>query len=118
MLVTLLADVAANYSLLRTYQQRLQYARENVALQRTTLNIVDAGFRAGTISMLDLLQSRSTLSQTEAQVPELELGCGRLATELCILLGMPPVELQDRLGCRSDPQDAGRCRQSVFLPIC
>ena len=97
-LVTLLGDVAANYVQMRTFQGRIQCAQANVQLQRRTLEIADAQFRAGRRDQLDVLQARSTLEQTEAQIPELEIDLRQKIVQLCILLGMPPEELQSRLG--------------------
>src|SRR5438093_3770881 len=72
-LVTLLGDVATNYAQYRTYEQRIAYARDNVSVQRQTLKIVQARFNAGTTTSLDLDQAQSTLAQTEALIPELEI---------------------------------------------
>jgi NodT family efflux transporter outer membrane factor (OMF) lipoprotein len=102
-LVTLLGDVATNYVQLRTLQQQIAYARYNVELQQQTLTIVDARFRAGTTSELDVHQSRSTLAQTEAQIPELEISLRETANRLCILLGIPPEDLHARLGTAAIP---------------
>jgi NodT family efflux transporter outer membrane factor (OMF) lipoprotein len=97
-LVTLLGDVAANYVQMRTLEGRIEFAKANVELQRETLTIAEARFRGGTTSELDVFQARSTLEQTEAQVPELEISLRQAIVQLCILLGMPPEDLQARLG--------------------
>jgi NodT family efflux transporter outer membrane factor (OMF) lipoprotein len=97
-LVTLLGDVATNYTQIRTFQERIKFARENVALQRETLTIVEGRFKAGTTTELDVAQARSTLEQTEAQIPELEISLRQAANQLCILLGIPPEDLVARLG--------------------
>ncbi len=97
-LVTLLGDVAANYVQMRTLQERIACAEANVHLQRETLAIVDANFRAGKRDQLDLYQAQSTLEQTEAEIPELEISLRKTVVQLCILLGMPPEELEPRLG--------------------
>jgi NodT family efflux transporter outer membrane factor (OMF) lipoprotein len=97
-LVTLLGDVATNYTLFRTTQQRIKYAKENVALQQKTLTIVEGRFKAGTTNELDVVQARSTLEQTEAGIQELEITLRQTGNQLCILLGVPPEELQARLG--------------------
>src|SRR5262249_6924060 len=97
-LVTLLGDVAANYVQLRTLEQRIRYTEANAALQRETLRIVQARLEAKTISELDLDQARSTLAQTEAQIPELQIGLRQAGNQLCVLLGMPPEDLRARLG--------------------
>jgi NodT family efflux transporter outer membrane factor (OMF) lipoprotein len=102
-LVTLLGDVATNYAQMRITEQRIKYAQENVKLQRETLAIVEARFRRGTTSKLDLAQARSTLEQTEATIPELEISLRQFNNQLCILLGMPPEELRAKLGAGPIP---------------
>jgi NodT family efflux transporter outer membrane factor (OMF) lipoprotein len=97
-LVTLLGDVAANYVQMRTLEGRIGFAKANVQLQQETLKITEARYRGGNTSELDPLQARSTLEQTQAQIPELEISLRQTITQLCILLGMPPEELQSKLG--------------------
>src|SRR5207247_9777959 len=102
-LVTLLGDVATNYVQLRTFERRIEYARANVQLQRETLKIVEARFKAGTTTKLDVAQARSTLGQTEAQIPELLISLRQTNNQLCILLGMPPEELGPKHGSAPIP---------------
>ncbi|HLN33203.1 MAG TPA: efflux transporter outer membrane subunit [Gemmataceae bacterium] len=102
-LVTLLGDVATNYTLYRTTELRIKYARENVELQRKTLQIVQGQFKVGIVRELDVIQARSTLEQTEAGIPELEIALRQTANLLCILLGIPPEDLQARLGAGAIP---------------
>jgi NodT family efflux transporter outer membrane factor (OMF) lipoprotein len=103
MLVTLLGDVASNYDQLRTTEQRIKYAKENVELQRRTVSLVKARVEAKTVSELDLDQAQSTLAQTEATIPELEITLRQYNNELCILLGIPPEELRAKLGSAPIP---------------
>ena len=70
----------------------------NVRLQRETLTIVEARFQGGATSELDVFQARSTLEQTEAQIPELKISLRQSVVQLCILLGMPPEEIRARIG--------------------
>ncbi len=97
-LVTLLGDVATNYVAYRTAERRIEYAQENVALQRKTLQIVEGQLSVGIVGEIDVDQARSTLEQTEAGIPELEIAQRQAANQLCILLGIPPQDLQARLG--------------------
>jgi NodT family efflux transporter outer membrane factor (OMF) lipoprotein len=97
-LVTLLGQVATAYANLRITEQRIKYTRENVKLQRETLEIAEARFRNGTVTKLDVAQARSTLEQTEATIPELEISLRQYNNQLCVLLGIPPEELRTRLG--------------------
>jgi NodT family efflux transporter outer membrane factor (OMF) lipoprotein len=102
-LVTLLADVATAYVNLRTFEQRIKYAQDNVKIQQDTYDITLARFKGGTVTKLDLVQARSTLEQTQATIPELEIGLRQAANQLCILLGIPPEDLRARLGSRPIP---------------
>jgi NodT family efflux transporter outer membrane factor (OMF) lipoprotein len=97
-LVTLLGEIATNYIELRTLEQRIEYTKTNVDLQRATLKIVEGGVNVKLLNELDLDQARSTLEQTEAEVPELEIAARLLNNQLCILLGIPPEELHAKIG--------------------
>jgi NodT family efflux transporter outer membrane factor (OMF) lipoprotein len=102
-LVTLLGDVATNYTQYRTTAQRIKYAQENVALQRKTLEIAEGELDAGVVGEVDVDQARSTLEQTEAGIPELQIAQRQYANALCTLLGIPPEDLEARLGSRAIP---------------
>jgi NodT family efflux transporter outer membrane factor (OMF) lipoprotein len=97
-LVTLLGQVATTYTQMRITEQRIKYTQENVALQTQTLGIVDARFQRGTTTKLDVAQARSTLEQTQASIPELEISLRQFNNQLCVLLGIPPEQLRARLG--------------------
>jgi NodT family efflux transporter outer membrane factor (OMF) lipoprotein len=97
-LVTLLGDVAANYVQVRVDEQRIELLRANANLQREILRIVVARFDAGRVSELDVDQAKSTLAQTEAAIPLLEIDRRQAMNRLCVLLGMPPTNLEERLG--------------------
>jgi NodT family efflux transporter outer membrane factor (OMF) lipoprotein len=108
-LVTLLGDVATNYVTYRTAEQRIRYAKKNVDLlgdtPRGTLRKVKGQLAAGVehVTARDLFQAKSTLEQTEATIPELEITRRQAANQLCILLGIPPQDLQARLGSGTIP---------------
>ncbi len=102
-LVTMLSDVVTNYVILRTLEQRIQIARENVELQRKTLQIAQARFNGGTGTELDVDQAQSTLSQTQALIPLLESQLRQANNALCVLLGIAPENLVARLGAGGIP---------------
>ena len=97
-LVTLLGDVATNYVQMRTLEQRIEYTKKNVELQQRTVTIAEARFKGGTSTERDPYQARSTLEQTQAQIPELEISLRQTINQLCILLGIPPEALRAKLG--------------------
>ncbi len=102
-LVLLLAEVAQQYTNLRTAEQRLEYARKNVEDQRESLQLADVKFRNGATTRLDVTQGQSNLSQTEAIIPPLEAARRQAANQLCILLGTPPRNIEELLGRRTIP---------------
>src|SRR5262249_55247540 len=102
-LATLLGDVAANYVQLRVYEQQIKFTQQNVDLQRKTLVLAEARFKAGGTSDLDVEQARTVLAQTEAQIPVLEISLRQANNQLCILMGMPPEDLNARLGSGEIP---------------
>jgi NodT family efflux transporter outer membrane factor (OMF) lipoprotein len=103
-LVSLTADVATNYVQIRTLETRLEIARDNVAVQRESLNIAQIRFTAGTTSERDVQQARTVLASTEASIPQLEAALVQTKNALSVLLGMPPSPLDDLLaGSRAIP---------------
>jgi outer membrane protein TolC len=97
-LVLLLSDVASTYVQIRTVQEQLRLLHENVTLQRESLAIAEAQFRAGQADAADVLQTRNNVEQTEALIPSLEAALRQANNALCILLGLPPRDLVAELG--------------------
>ncbi len=113
-LVTLQGDIAETYVEVRTIQRQLTLVRANVKLQQQTLDLTEARAKAGLTSELDLAQAQSNLSQTQALIPLFEAEL-RLATNLlCVLLGTPPVAIEERLG--SAPIPTAPDRIAVGIP--
>ncbi|NIR32388.1 MAG: efflux transporter outer membrane subunit [Gammaproteobacteria bacterium] len=98
LLVSLTAQVATAYVLIRTFEERLTIARENVTIQERSLKIADVRFRNGATTELDVQQARTLLRTTQSIIPPLEAGRRQAENALSILLGMPPSDLQEVLG--------------------
>jgi len=93
-LVLLIAEVASTYVEIRTLQQRLEYAQENVELQRESARIAQARRDVAAIDAeVDAPQARSNLFQTEAAIYLLRINLRRAQNRLAVLLGMPPHDL-------------------------
>ena len=97
-LVTLTADVARTYLQVRTNEVRLQVARQNVKIQKRSLEIADVRFKAGAVTELDVTQARALLRSTEALIPEFETNIRRAKNALATLLGKLPGEIDAMLG--------------------
>jgi NodT family efflux transporter outer membrane factor (OMF) lipoprotein len=100
-LVVLLSDVASNYVQYRTFQQRLIYARANAEIQRQSFQLATDKFENGATTERDTHQARQVLEETEALIPALEVGRRQAANRLCVLLGIPPTNLEAMLGAGS-----------------
>ena len=104
-LVTLLGDVAVNYVVVRTTQERIALLQANVELQRGILKYVNDRLQVGFRQIeLDSNQSLSLLRQSEAAIPQLEIVLREAQNNLCILLGMPPMNLAELLGAGEIPE--------------
>ena len=97
-LVSLIAEVARTYFDIRTFEQRLAVARENVELQKKSLDIAAARYEGGVADQLDVAQAKALLKQTQATIPPLEAGLRQSKNALAILLGILPTEVQSLLG--------------------
>jgi NodT family efflux transporter outer membrane factor (OMF) lipoprotein len=104
-LVTLLADVATNYVQYRVAQQRIKIARANVRIQERLVSVVERQEKVGTAIKLDVEQLRTLLEQTRSTIPFLQITLGQANDTLCILLGIPPQDLEAKLGPGPDLQD-------------
>lgn len=103
-LVFQLGNVALAYIQIRTFEQRLAYARANAAHQRGSLEIAQQKFEQGATSRLDVAQALSNLAQTESKIPVLEAQLRRAQNALCVLLGIPPQSIESLLaGSRGIP---------------
>jgi NodT family efflux transporter outer membrane factor (OMF) lipoprotein len=92
-LVSLVAEVATTYLTLRTLDERLTVARDNVRVQVDSLEIARVRYEAGGTSELDVQQAATLLHDTEATIPLLESQRQQSVHALCVLLGLPPQDL-------------------------
>lgn len=92
-LVILLGDVAVNYVDARTFQRRLEIARENLRTQQRTLELARKRFEAELTGELDVAQARANVESTAAGIPLLEASQQQALNRLSVLLGCPPGEV-------------------------
>ena len=88
-LVSMTADVVTNYVQMRTFQQRIAFARRNVEIQKGSLRLAEVRLADGKATALDVKQARSILDQTESSIPPLAIGLRQATNRLCVLLGQP-----------------------------
>jgi NodT family efflux transporter outer membrane factor (OMF) lipoprotein len=97
-LVLLTAQVANAYLVIRTTEEQLRIARENLVLQERSYDIVDVLYRFGASNELDVQQAQTLLLSTRATIPTLETALRQAHHALATLLGLPPTDLTQMLG--------------------
>ncbi|RJR32598.1 MAG: efflux transporter outer membrane subunit [Desulfobacteraceae bacterium] len=92
-LVSLSAEVAGTYVLIRTFEEQIRIAEENLVIQQESLRIARARFRGGATSERDVQQATAQMRSTEATIPQLETVLRQAKDALSTLLGLPPGRL-------------------------
>jgi len=97
-LVSLTAEAARTYVVMRTSEERLAVARQNVEIQKRSLQIAEVRFKAGAVTELDVTQARALLKSTESTIPGYQTNIRQAKNALAILLGKLPGEIDAMLG--------------------
>lgn len=93
-MVALCAQVATTYTMLRTYQQQYVAAEGHINSQKAVMQIVEARYKAGLVSQLDVAQSRTVYYNTLASLALLEGSIQQQMNILAVLSGLYPHQLQ------------------------
>jgi NodT family efflux transporter outer membrane factor (OMF) lipoprotein len=96
-LVSVLAEVARNYIGARAYQERLDITRQNIAAERSIVELTRSRYQSGLASDLDVEQATGLLTATQAQLPALESGFTQSVHHLSILLGEDPGAMLEKM---------------------
>jgi NodT family efflux transporter outer membrane factor (OMF) lipoprotein len=96
-LVSLTAEVARTYTMLRTFEELLGEAEQNVALQEDAVRIATSRFRNGASPELDVVQSTTLLESTRATVPQLRASADQAQNAMATLLGRQPGTIEPLL---------------------
>ena len=87
-MVVLYADIAANYINVRTLQERIEFAKNNLDAQMETMGLVPA---------LDVSQAALNWSRTESVIPPLKQALIEAINRLSVLTGNMPYALEKEL---------------------
>lgn len=96
-LITLLSEVARNYTLARGGQRQLMIARDQIKSQEETLAITRSRLEHGAATELDVQRALALLSTLQSQVPTIETAIQSSIHRLGILLAQAPASLQQEL---------------------
>jgi len=89
-LITLVADVASTYLLLRELDLQLEVARRTVQTNEETVQYYDRRLKGGVSNRLELDTAVANRARTATVIPQLELQIGLTENALSLLLGRPP----------------------------
>ncbi|NGX61820.1 MAG: Toluene efflux pump outer membrane protein TtgI [Chlamydiae bacterium] len=92
-LILLLSEVASTYLTIRTFEERIGIIKQNIAIQERSLEIVEARWRAGVVTELDVQQARTLVYDTRSRLPLLENDLTTVQDALAVLLGLTPDHL-------------------------
>jgi multidrug efflux system outer membrane protein len=91
-LLVLKADVAQNYFVLRSLDRDRAILRDTLSLRREALKLVDARFRGGAASELDVSRADTELNSTEAELVAVDRRRAEVEHALALLAGKPASE--------------------------
>lgn len=93
-LLSMTAEVANTYVLMRTMQEKLRISNENLKLQQDILATVQAKYRSGLADDAALNQAEYAVQTTKALIPDLEYQENAYKNALAILLGRLPGSVE------------------------
>jgi len=92
-MVLVTAAAVENYIIIRTLQEQLRIARENLKIQQRSYEITEVLFSNGADSELDMQQANTLLLATQATIPSLEAALRQAENAMATLLGTLPGSL-------------------------
>jgi len=96
-LVTLLSELALNYTDLRGFQRQIAIAERNLQTERRSLDLTRRRAAGGFVSGLDVANAEAEVASTESRIPLLEQNVQQVIYSLSVLLGREPAALLDEL---------------------
>lgn len=115
-LVLLLSDVAASYIDLRMIEERIRLMRNNVLIQKESLQIARDRFESGLTAKLDVTQAEANLAYTRALLPQLRQERVAAINRLAVLTGGYASGLESVVA-GNRPVPAPRESVAVGLPV-
>jgi multidrug efflux system outer membrane protein len=93
-LVSLVADVASTYLLLRQLDLQLEISRRTVATNDETVRFYEARLKGGVSNRLEVDQAVGNRARTATVIPQLERQISVTENALCLLLGRLPGPIE------------------------
>jgi outer membrane protein, multidrug efflux system len=91
--VTLAAEIALDYIQLRSYQEQIVIAQDNLKSEQRTAELTRKKLAAGFDSALDVANAEAQVATTASAIPVLETSATQTIYALSVLLARPPGDL-------------------------
>jgi len=91
--ITLVAEVARSYFILRDLDNRLSVSRATVETRQQSLDAMQTRFDAGAISEVDLNQAQVQLARADGTVQQFIRAVEKAENGISVLLGQAPVDV-------------------------
>jgi NodT family efflux transporter outer membrane factor (OMF) lipoprotein len=95
--VTLAAEIALDYIQLRSFQEQIAIAQDNLKSEQRTAELTRQKLAAGFDSALDVANAEAQVATTASAIPVLETSATQTIYALSVLLARPPGDLLDQL---------------------
>lgn len=96
-LISLFAEIARNYIMLQTTNNRIEVAQNNIVIQLQTADLTNDRYKAGLVPKLDVKQAQINLADTKAQIPTLQQQKIAYINRIAVLLGGTMQDYQQLL---------------------
>jgi NodT family efflux transporter outer membrane factor (OMF) lipoprotein len=90
--LSLQAQVAQKYFLLRMHDAEIRLMRDSVASYEKSLQVNRNQYAAGVASRVNVVQAEAQLNSTRTQVSDVELTRAQIEHAIAVLIGKPPAE--------------------------
>jgi NodT family efflux transporter outer membrane factor (OMF) lipoprotein len=110
--LSLQAELAQNYFLLRSVDAQQQIFRDSVRAFTESLKLTQNRYNAGVAARADVVQAQTQLKTTEAQALDLNVQRAQLEHAIAVLTGKPPADF----ALASAPLDASPPSIPIGLP--
>ena len=88
---SLIAEAVTQYFNIQSLKEQLRITRELTETYNQNLELVEARYRRGLTSVLDVQQARRSLAQSEAEIPPLVQAIGKARQAISVLQGRYPT---------------------------
>jgi len=93
-IITLVADTAQSYFILRELDLELQIAQETFGTRKATYELFRQRQLGGVASDLEVAQAEADMHETAAKIPDLQRQISIQENQICVLLGREPGSVE------------------------